>query len=62
MMEAGCLMMVAGWVDDGCELIIDDGCVGDFGLCWVCERVERSVKEIIKNCKKINILLNRCIK
>ena len=32
------------------------------GLCWVCERVrERRWKEIIKNVKKMNILLNKCV-
>ena len=32
------------------------------GLCWVCERVlERRGKEIIKNVKKMNILLNKCV-
>ena len=32
-------------------------------LCWVCERVpeRRRGKEIIKNVKRINILLNKCV-
>ena len=31
-------------------------------LCWVCERVaERRGKEIIKNVKRMNILLNKCV-
>ena len=32
-------------------------------LCWVCERVsKRRGKEIIKNVKGMNILLNKCVK
>ena len=32
------------------------------GLCWVCEGVpERRGKEIIKNVKRMNILLNKCV-
>ena len=31
-------------------------------LCWLCERVpERRGKEIIKNVKIMNILLNKCV-
>ena len=31
-----------------------------FGSCWNCERVVVS-EEKIKNCKKMNILLNKCV-
>ena len=44
-------------------LIIDGGWVWVIlGLCWVCEGVpERRGKEIIKNVKRMNILLNKCV-
>ena len=36
------------------------GCGRDRWYCWVCER--GAVRErIIKNCKKMNILLNKCV-
>ena len=55
---------VAGWVWVILfYLIVDGGWVWVIlGLCWVCERIlERSGKEIIKNVKRINILLNKCV-
>ena len=55
------LMMVAMWLF---YLIVDGGWVWVIlGFCWVCERVpERRGKQIIKNVKRINILLNKCVK
>ena len=44
-----------GWVPGGWVWVI-------LGLCWVHERVpERRGKEIIKNVKRLNILLNKCV-
>ena len=68
MMEANCLMMVAGWIDNGgwsyrwwlgglmmgvdWSLMVARCWWFWVVLGWVYERVERSVKEIIKNVKE----------
>ena len=72
-MVPGCLMMVVGGslmvvdlFDGGCGLVVDGGQVlvilGFVG--FVRERTtvsERDAKKIIKNCKRMNILLYKCV-
>ena len=55
MIVGGWWLWVGGWVGWWVWVIL--------GLCWVCERVpeRRRGKEIIKNVKRINILLIKCV-
>ena len=66
MMVAGGLMMVADLFDGGCGLVVDGGQVlvilGFVGFVRERKAVsERDAKKIIKNCKRMNILLNKCV-
>ena len=64
-MEASCLMMVVEWINDGGWEAgwVDDGCwVGCVGFVREREREREAVRErIIKNCKIMNILLDKCV-